>query len=338
MRHSRCWLRRLLVGGIARMGLALLAATAAGVVSVVAQTYPSRPITIIAPFPAGGPSDSLARALSEYLRASLGQPVIIENVSGASGSIGTGRVARAAPDGYTLGIGGHTPHVINPAVLSVTYDPLDDFVPIAPLVTSAHLIATRKTMPANDLKELIAWLKANPDNATNGTSGIASAIHMAGIFFQKETGTRFAFVPYRGSVPAMQDLVAGQIDIMIDVASTALPHARAGSIKAYAVTKSTRLEGGSDIPTVDEAGLPGFHVSTWLALFAPKGTPKEIVVRLNAAVIAALAEPAMRSRLASLGQEIFPRDQQTPEALATFHKAEIAKWWPMIKAAGIKVE
>ena len=318
----------------------LLAACALAVstIAAAAQNYPSRPITVVGPFPAGGPGDTVMRALSERMRQSLGQPLVIENVTGASGRIGTGRVARAAGDGYTIGIGGFPAHVINPAIMKLEYDVVKDFEPIALLATSPLLIVAKKRMPAGDLKELIAWLRANPDKASAGTGGPGSPLHLAAVRFQKDTETRFGLVPYRGGVLAVQDLLSGQIDLMIDVASTSLPHVRAGSIRAYAVTAKDRLAAAPDVPTVDEAGLPGFYISNWLALFAPKGTPKTVIDKLNAAVVEALADPTVRSRLAPLGIEFFPREQQTPEALAAFHKGEIKKWWPIIKAAGIKVE
>jgi tripartite-type tricarboxylate transporter receptor subunit TctC len=303
-----------------------------------AQVYPSRPIAMIAPFPAGGPSDRLARIMAEHMRASLGQPIIIENVPGASGSIGTGRVARAAADGYTLVLGNSPTHVINGAVYTLQYDVFKDFEPVALLASQPLLIVAKKAMPAKDLSELIAWLKANPDKASQGTSGPGSIIHVAGVAFQKETGTRFQFVPYRGAVLAVQDLVAGQIDLMFDLASNSLPQVRSGTIKSYALTAKSRLAAASEIPTVDEAGLPGFYNSIWFGLWAPKGTPKTIIAKLNAAVVRALADPAARSRLADLGVEIPLREQQTPEALGTFHKAEIDKWWPIIRAAGITAE
>jgi len=276
--------------------------------------------------------------LAERLRVSLGQSVIVENVGGASGSIGVGRLARAAPDGYTIGHGGLPTHVLNGAVFNLPYDLAKDFQPISPIGSAPLLIVAKKAMPAADLKELIAWLKAHPDRASQGTGGVGATSHVAGVFFQQVSGTRFGLVPYRGAGPAMQDLVAGQIDMMIDPASNTLPQVRAGHIKAYAVTAEHRLAAAPDIPTVDEAGLPGFHILNWQAFFAPKGVPAAVVVRLNAAVVDALADPAVRARLADLGQEIFPRDQQTPAALAAHHKAEIEKWWPIIKAAGIKGE
>jgi tripartite-type tricarboxylate transporter receptor subunit TctC len=306
--------------------------------SAHAEVYPSRPITMVVPLPAGGAFDVTARILAEHMRVSLGQPVIIENVTGAAGSIGTGQVARAAPNGYTLIFGGLNTHVVNPAFLSLQYNVLKDFEPVALTATVQLLIVAKKAMPANDLKELIAWLKANPDKASQGTGGRGNVSHLAAVFFQKETGTRLGFVPYRGAGAAINDLVAGHIDMMIDLAPNSLPHVRAGTIKAYAVTANSRLAVAPEIPTVDEAGLPGFHMRVWQAVWAPKGTPKAVVDQLNAALVAALGDPAVRSRLADLGQEIFPPEQLTPEALAAFNKAEIDKWWPIIKAANIKPE
>ena len=303
---------------------------------VMAQDYPARPITVVVPFPAGGPSDTLVRILGEQMRGTLGQPIVIENVAGASGSIGVGRVARAAPDGYTLILGSWVTHVVNGVVYALKYDVVNDFEPISLIATNPLLIVAKKATPADKLSELIAWLKANPDKATQGTTGAGSALHVAGVFFQKETGARLPFVAYRGGALAMQDLVSGQIDMMIDVAANSLPQVQAGSIKAYAVTDKRRLAAAPTIPTVDEAGLPGLYVSIWFALWAPKGTPKDMVAKLNAAVAGALADGTVRQRLADLGQEIAPREQQTPEALGAFHKAEIERWWPIIRAANIK--
>jgi tripartite-type tricarboxylate transporter receptor subunit TctC len=303
-----------------------------------AEVYPSRPITMVVPFPAGGPLDTLARILAEHMRASLSQTIIIENVTGGSGSAGTGRVARASRDGYTLGLGNTATHVINGAALQLAYDVRSEFEPISLLTSQPMLIVAKKTMPAKDLREFIVWLKENPDQASQGTGGPGSTGHYDGLLFQKETGTRFRFVPYRGITPAMQDLMAGRIDMMFDLASNSLPQVRAGSIRAYAVTAKNRFPAAPDIPTVEDAGLPGFHTSSWYSLWAPKGTPKAIIAKLNAAVVEALADAAVRMRLGDLGQEIFPREQQTPEALATLHKAEIEKWWPIIKAANVKAE
>jgi tripartite-type tricarboxylate transporter receptor subunit TctC len=259
-------------------------------------------------------------------------------VTGAAGSVGSGRVARAAPDGYTLAFGGLITHVINGAVLKLPYDVLADFEPVSPIATTDLLIVAKKAMPANDLKSLIAWLKANPDKASQGSGGPGSLTHLAGIFFQKQTGTRFAIVPYRGAGAAITDLVAGHLDIMFDLAPNSLPHMRAGAIKSYAVMAKARLRAAPDVPTVDEAGLPGLYMAAWEAAWAPKGTPASVVAKLNAAIVDALATPAVASRLAAHGEEIFPRDQQTPASLAALHKSELEKWWPLIKAANITTE
>jgi tripartite-type tricarboxylate transporter receptor subunit TctC len=263
---------------------------------------------------------------------------VVENVTGAGGSIGVGRVVRAPADGYTVSVGNLSSHVFNGAIYALQYDLLNDLEPVALLSSQPLLFVAKKTMPANDLKEFIAWLKANPGKASQGTPGAGTAAHIAGAFLQIQTGTKFAFVPYRGTGPAMQDLVAGQIDFMIDTPTNSLPHVGAGSIKVYAVADRHRLNAAPDIPTVDEAGLPGFYFAFWQALWVPKGTPKEIVGKLNAAVVETLADPNVRQRFAEQGQDIPAREQQTPAALAAFHHAEIEKWWPIVKAANIKGE
>jgi tripartite-type tricarboxylate transporter receptor subunit TctC len=303
-----------------------------------AQTYPSRPITIVVPFPAGGALDVLARILGERMKVSLAQTVLVENVPGASGSLGTGRVARAPPDGYTLVVGYWGTHVANGALYALPYDVVDDFEPIALTVALPMVIVSKNAVPAKNLRELIGWLKANPDKASAGTSGIGSIEHLGGILFQNVTGTRFHFVPYRGAAPYVQDLVAGQIDLAVANLVTSLPQMREGNIKVFAATGKTHLVAAPEIPTVDEAGLPGFDVTTWLGIWARKGTPQNVIAKLNSATVTTLADPTVRMRLAELGFEIFPRDQQTPEALAAYQKVEIEKWWPIIKAAGIRVE
>ena len=313
--------------------LALLGIGGAG-----AQTYPSRPITIIAPFPPGGPSDALARILSAPLEAALGQPIVIENVGGAGGTIGAARVARAEPDGYTLLIGQWGTQVVNPVTYNLTYDAANDFAPIALLANTPQMIIARKDFPASDVRELIAWLKANPDKAQAATVGAAGGAQVAGLYFQKITSTRFGFVPYRGGAPAMQDLMAGRVDIMFDQAANAIAQVRAGTIKAYAVMTEARWHLAPDIPTIDEAGAQGLHVSYWHALFAPKATPPDVIAKVNAAVVNALADPKVRQSFAAQGQDIWPREQQTPQALAALYKAEIDKWWPIIRDEHLHAE
>src|SRR6516162_4190114 len=303
-----------------------------------AQVYPSRPITIVVGLAPGGATDTIGRMMAERMKSSLGQPVIVENVTGAGGTIAVGRVARAATDGYTLSLGQNGSHVVTGATYALHYDLLNDFEPVALLSTGPFVLVARKTMPATDLKGLIAWLKSNPDKATMGNTP-GSINHIAGLFLQKSTDTSFQFVPYRGgAAPAIQDLVAGQIDLAITDPVVTLPQVRAGTIRAYGVTTKTRVVSALEIPTLDEAGLAGFDMSLWHGLWLPKGAPKNIIARLNAAVTDALADPMVRARLADLAQDIFPRAEQTPEALAAFQKAEIEKWWPIIKAANIRTE
>ena len=315
-----------------------LAVAFGGVSTAAAQSYPARPITLVNPYAAGGPVDAVARILSAPMSKALGQSVLVDYTTGANGTIGVGRVARAAPDGYTLSIGHWATHVINAAIYPLQYDVLRDLEPVGMICANPLLIVARASFPAKDLGELIAWLKANPDKASAGTAGVGSGTHMGGLYFQSTTRTKFQYIPYRGSGPAMQDLLAGRLDLMVDQASNSLPQVRAGKIRVYAVTAKTRLSSAPDIPTVDEAGLPGLYVSVWFGIWAPKGTPHDIVAKVNAAMVSALADSAVRQRLADLGQEIPPREQQSPEALAAFHKAETEKWWPLVKAAGIKPE
>jgi tripartite-type tricarboxylate transporter receptor subunit TctC len=303
-----------------------------------AQAYPSRPITIVIGFAAGGPTDTRVRILAQHMKETLGQAVIVENNTGASGSLATGRVVRAAPDGYTLSSGDWGTHVVNGAIYPLQYDLLRDLEPIALLGSTPLLMITRNAVPATNLEELIAWLNANSNKASFGTSGPGSPSHASGLLLQKLTGMQLLFVPYRGGSLWFQDMIAGQIDVGFGAVSTSLPAVRDGKIKVYAITSATRLAVAPDIPTFDEAGLPGLVVSLWGGLWAPKGTSRTIIEKLNRAVIEALSNPAIRQRLTDLGEEIPPRAQQTPEALAAYHKAEIEKWWPIIKAANVKGE
>ena len=303
-----------------------------------AQAYPSRPITLVVPYAPGGANDVIGRILAPRMRASLGQTIIIETVAGASGTLGTGRVARAAPDGYTLIVGNGGTHAVNGAVYELKYDVLNDFEPVSLVATQPFLVVAKKAVPADDLKGLIAWLKVNPGKASAGTAGVGAPDHVGGALFQTLTGTRFQFVPYRGGGPAVQDLVAGQIDIMFESPTITLPQVRSGQLKAFAVAGESRLAAAPEIPTVDEAGLPGFYVTFWVGLWAPKGTPKDVIAKLNSAAVTALADPMVSTLLTDLGFEIYSRDRQTPEALAAYQKAEIEKWWPIIKEFGIRAE
>jgi tripartite-type tricarboxylate transporter receptor subunit TctC len=302
----------------------------------MADTYPARPITMIVPYAIGGPADAIARTMADRMAASLHQPVVVENITGAGGSTGVGHVARAVPDGYTIGIGNWGSNVANGALYTLPYDLLADFEPVSMLPSEPNLILAKASISASNLQDLIAWLKANAEKATGGTSGVGGPSHVAGLLFQQQTGVHFQLVPYRGAGPAIQDLVAGQIDTMITGPSISMALVRDGKIKAYAVTAKSRIAAAPDIPTTDEAGLPGFYIAVWHGLWVPKGTPKEIVTKLNTAVRDTLADPAVRARLAALSLEIPSLDQQTPEGLYAQQKAEIEKWWPIIKAANIK--
>jgi tripartite-type tricarboxylate transporter receptor subunit TctC len=311
-------------------------ATIAGIGAAAAQGYPARPVTAIVPASAGGPTDTIGRIVMARASQLLGQTIVVENVGGASGTIGTGRVVRADPDGYTIGIGGPNHYVVNQSVYTLNYDTLNDFAPISMLSNGPMLIMSRNSLPAKDLKELVTWLKANPDTVTFGTGGLASPPHVSGLSLQTVTGNKFQFVPFRGSAPALQQVLAGQLDIIIDQASGALSTAKGGGLRTYAVTSPKRLASAPDIPTTDEAGLPGFHVSIWQGVWAPKGTPKDVIAKLNAAIAGALADPTVQKRLADIGQELPTKEQTTPEGFGAFHKAEMEKWTPIIKAANIK--
>ena len=303
-----------------------------------AQTYPARPITMIVPFPAGGATDTLARYLGERMRAVLGQPVIIKNVAGAAGSLGVGRAVRSAADGYTLSIGTSTTHMLTGGLYALPFDLLKDLEPVIQIGSEPLLIVGKKGLPADDLKGLIAYLKANPDQASVGIAGVGATGHLTGLSFQKETATKFQFVPYRGNAPAMQDLLAEQIDFMIEPSSNFQSLVRAGSVKPYAVTGKTRLLWAPEIPTADEAGLPGFFASLWYGLWVPRDTPKDIVAKLNATMVQVLADPQVQKRFDELGIGITPLVQQSPEALRAYQKAEAERWWPIIKAANIRME
>jgi tripartite-type tricarboxylate transporter receptor subunit TctC len=315
--------------------LASLAITA-GATGAHADDFPSRPITMLVPFAAGGPTDTIARVIADRMGQSLGQAMVIENLTGAGGTIAAGRVARAAADGYTLDLATWSTHVVTPMIYKLQYDVFRDFDPVVWLTQTPLLLVSRKDIPASNLKERVAWLKAKPDPVLLGSAGGTDQV--AGYLLQQQTGASMQVVPYRGLAPAMQDIMAGRIDILFDQPSDAVPQIKSGTIKGYAVTAEKRASVAPDIPTVDEAGLPGLHLTPWHSLWVPKGTPKDIVKKLNAAAMDALADPAVRQRLSDVGQDVVPRDQQTPEALAAYYKSETDKWWPIIKAAGIKAD
>jgi tripartite-type tricarboxylate transporter receptor subunit TctC len=302
-----------------------------------ADDYPSRPITMVVPFAAGGPTDVIGRLMADHMGRTLGQNVIVEDVTGAAGTIGVGRVVKAAPDGYTIGIGHWSTHVANGAIYALPYDLLKDLEPIAQLPANPMLVVSRTTLPAKNLTELVAWIKANP-SATIGTAGVGSGSHISGVYFETLTGTHLQFVPYRGTDPALLDLMAGRIDMMFDQVSEAVQRVHDNQVKAFAVTAKTRLKALPDIPTVDEAGLPGLYINIWYGLWAPKGTPSAIVQKLNAAAMAAMADPAVQKRFADLSLDVPPPEQQSAAALGALQKAEIEKWWPIVKGAGIKAE
>jgi tripartite-type tricarboxylate transporter receptor subunit TctC len=316
---------------------ALLALLTSGTIAR-ADNFPSRPVTIVVPFAAGGPSDALTRIVAQRMQAALGKALLIENATGAGGSLGTGRLARATPDGYTIGFGNLGTHVANGVIYKLSYDLVTDFEPIVLLPSNPMIIVSKNAAPAKTLGELIAWLKAKPTPATSGTAGAGSGSHIAGLYLESVAGIKLEYVPYRGTGLAMNDLVAGQIDVIIDQISNSSAQVRAGTIRAYAVSDDTRAETVPDIPTADEAGLSGFHMTLWSGLWAPKGTPKEIIAKLNRAAVEAMNDSEVRKQMANLGLQMPPSDQLTPEALGAMQKSEIAKWWPLLKAAGVRGE
>jgi tripartite-type tricarboxylate transporter receptor subunit TctC len=318
--------------------LAAAFAALAGVAGAAAETFPSHYVTLVVPLATGGSTDTIARIIAEGMRGPLGQPVIVENTPGAGGMTGVIRVARATPDGYTLQIGQWGTNVASGAVHNLPIDLLKDLEPVVLLCTQPFMIVGRKTLAANTLKDLIAWLKENSGKVSVGTAGPGSPSHVAGVFFQNTIGSKFEFIPYRSAGLSTQDLVAGQIDMIMDTPATSGQHVRNGLMKAYAITANKRAPAMPDIPTVDEAGLPGFYFEFWHAIWAPKGTPRDVIARLNAAAATALNDPAVRERLLKAGQELYPPEMNTPEALGAFQKTEIEKWWPVINAAGIKVQ
>ncbi|HET7124047.1 MAG TPA: tripartite tricarboxylate transporter substrate binding protein BugD [Bradyrhizobium sp.] len=303
-----------------------------------ADNFPSHPITIVVPFSAGGPSDAMTRILAERMKATLGETILVENVTGAGGSIGVGRAVRSPPDGYTISFGHLGTHVANGAIYKLGYDLVADLEPVVLLPSNPMIIVSKNAVPAKSLQELLAWLKARPTPATAGTAGAGSGSHIAGLYFENVSGIKLQYVPYRGTAPAMNDLVAGQIDLIVDQTSNSISQVRAGNIRAYAVTSDKRLESAPDIPTTDEAGLPGFHMTLWSGLWVPKGTPRDIIAKLNAATVDALNDSTVRKQLENLGLQMPPNDKLSPQALGAWQKAEIEKWWPVIKAANVKVE
>ena len=317
------------------LGLALAAACIA---PASADDYPSRPITLVVPLSVGGSTDVIGRLMAEGMRKALHQTIVVENTSGAGGTIGVNRVVRAAPDGYTMLIGQWGTNVATGAIYDLKFDLLKDLDPVGLIATQPFLIVSRKSIPANNLKELIAWIKANPDKATQGNSGIGSPSHVSGILFQKAINSPIQMIPYRGAGDSTQAIVSGQIDVLLNTPAVSMAQLKAGQVKVFAVTDKRRLATAPDIPTTDEAGLPGFYFTFWHAFWVPKGTPKDIVAKLNGALRATLADPEIRKKLTALSQDIFPPDEQSPEALAKFQRAEIDKWWPIIKAAGIKAQ
>ncbi len=319
-----------------KLSLAVATALVGAVGSANAQAYPSRPITMLVGYAVGGPSDTIARIMAERMKVSLGQPVIVENVTGAAGSIGVARGSHAAPDGYTIVMGDWSTHVVNAAMYDLQYDVVNDFEPVSLLPSAPQIIASPNSVPAKNLRDLIAWIKDDPTKVTYGMSGLGSPSHVSGVLLQNVTGAKFQLVPYRGAALVMNDLLSGTLQLSMFPVTVALPQLGAGAVRAYAITASKRNAAAPDIPTVDEAGLSDFHISLWWGLWMPKGTSKDVIARVNAAVVDALSDPATQKRIAAQGLDIPPREQQTPQALAAYQKAEIEKWWPIVKAANIR--
>jgi len=317
---------------------AALAAFIGGAGRAAAETFPSRPITIVVPYPAGGVTDTLVRLLGDRMKDTLGQPVVTENLGGGAGTIGVGRVTRAAPDGYTLALGNVETTVLAAKTMTIPYDVVADLEPVALLPSYPFLLVTTNDVPAKNLKDLVTWIKANPQKVLQGVVGAGTMQQLCGLSLQKTLAAKWQFVPYRGGTPAMQDMLAGQINFMCTATGSFLPLVRNGQIRAYAVTANRRMDSAPEIPTVDEVGLPGLYASVWNALWAPKDTPKAIVTELNAVVTQALADPAIRSRIADMGLDMPAADQRTPDALRALQKADIEKWWPIIQDAGLKAE
>jgi tripartite-type tricarboxylate transporter receptor subunit TctC len=324
------WMRKkILAGCVALLSLGGFA---------LADPFPAHPITIVVPFSAGGPSDAMARVLAERMKATLGEAILVENTTGAGGSIAVGRVVHSPSDGYTIGFGHLGTHVANGAIYKLGYDLVGDLEPVVLLPSNPMIIVSKNAVPAKSLNELLAWLKSRPQPATAGTAGAGSGSHIAGLAFEAASGVKLQFVPYRGTAPAMNDLVAGQIDLIVDQLSNSISQVRAGTIRAYGITNDKRIEQAPDIPTTDEAGLPGLHMTLWSGLWVPKRTPKEIVAKLNAAAVDALNDPAVRRQLENMGLQMPPADKLTPQALGAWQQAEIARWWPIIKAANVKID
>ncbi|HZR61530.1 MAG TPA: tripartite tricarboxylate transporter substrate-binding protein [Xanthobacteraceae bacterium] len=320
------------------LALAAAAALPALPRTAAAQTYPTRPITMIVPFAAGGPTDVIGRLMAEHMGRTLGQNVVVEDVTGAAGTIGVGRAARAPADGYTLSLGHWSTHVVNGAFYALPYDLERDFVPIALLPSNPMMIVSNNKVPVKNLYDFVLWIKFSSRHITCGTAGVGSSSHIAAAYFEKQAELALQMVPYRGTDPALLDLLAGRIDMMFDQVSEAMTRLRDGSIRAYAVTAAARSPVAPDVPTVDEAGLPGLYINIWYGLWAPKATPPDVIAKLNNAAKAAMADPTVQKRFADLGLQVPPPEQQTPEALGALQAAEIKKWWPIIKAAGIKAE